>query len=175
MKTLHLYRHAKAAEGAPGGSDEARPLAKRGVKSAKAMAEHFDATDFSVDRVYCSTSRRTRETYDQVASALGNTPVVFRDKLYLIDVGDLMEFIHALPDAAGSAMLIGHNPAFYVAALMLAADASRGHAQEYDALKEKFPTGALCSITFSIDHWRDVKAGGGTLRAFIRPRDLGVD
>ena len=175
MKTLHLYRHAKAAEGASGGADEARPLAKRGVKSAKAMAEHFDATDFSVDRVYCSTARRTRETYDQIAPMLGNAPVAFRDRLYLIDVGELMDFIHALPDAAGSAMLIGHNPAFYVIALMLAKDTARGHGNAFEALKEKFSTGALCTITFDFGHWRDIAAGGGTLKAFVRPRDLGVD
>lgn len=175
MKTLHLYRHAKAAEGAVGGNDHARALAKRGIKSAKAMAEHFDATDFSVDHVYCSTARRTRETYDHVARTLGNTPMSFRDRLYLIDVGELMDFIHSLPDAIDSAMLIGHNPGFYIAALMMVKEASRGRGEELDALKEKFPTGALCSIAFDVKHWKSIKAGGGTLTAFIRPRDLGID
>ena len=175
MKTLHLYRHAKAAEGAAGGNDHARALAKRGIKSAKAMAEHFDATDFSVDHVYCSTARRTRETYDHVASALGNPPVSFSDRLYLIDVGELMDFIRGLPDAVESVMLVGHNPAFHVAALVLVKEASHGHGAERDALKEKFPTGALCSIAFNVKHWKGIKAGGGTLKAFARPRDLGVN
>ena len=175
MKTLHLYRHAKAAEGAVGGNDHARALSKRGIKSAKAMAEHFDATDFSVDHVYCSTACRTRETYDHVASPLDNTPVSFCDRLYFIDVGELMDFIHGLPDTIDSAMVVGHNPAFYVAALMMVKEASRGHGEERDALKEKFPTGALCSIAFDVKHWKGIKPGGGTLKAFVRPRDLGVD
>lgn len=175
MKTLHLYRHAKAAEGVPGGGDETRPLAQRGVKAAQAMAAHLEATDFAVDRVYCSTSRRTRETYENIAPALDKTPVAFRDRLYLIDVGELIDFMHALPDEAASAMLIGHNPGFHIAAMMLVKDAARGHEAERAALAEKFPTGSLCSIAFNVTHWRDIKAASGTLRAFIRPRDLGVD
>ncbi len=175
MKTLHLYRHAKAAEGVAGRGDETRPLAKRGIKAAQAMAAHLEATDFSVDQVYCSTSRRTRETYENLAPALGKTPVAFRDRLYLIDVGELVDFIHALPDETIGAMLIGHNPGFHIAALMLVKNAARGHEAARAALTEKFPTGSLCSIVFDVNHWRDIKPASGTLHAFIRPRDLGVD
>ena len=175
MKTLHLLRHAKAAEGSVGGTDHVRPLAKRGLKSAKALAEHLDATDFSVERIYCSTARRTRETYDLIAPVMGEATVAFRDRLYLIDIGDLMDFIQGLPEAASNVMLIGHNPSLYVAAFMLAKDAARGHTEELAALKEKFPTGALCSLQFDVDQWQQIKAGGGTLKAFIRPRDLGVE
>ena len=175
MKTLHLLRHAKAVEDESDGTDHARPLAKRGIKAAKALAEHLAGTDFAVDRVFCSTALRTRETYDLVAPALNKASVAFRDRLYLVDAGDFMDFVQSLPDAAGSVMVIGHNPTFHTAALALAKGAARGHSGEMAALKEKFATGALCSLEFDIAHWRQVKPGSGTLLRFLRPRDLGGD
>ena len=175
MKTLHLLRHAKAVEDNPDGTDHARPLAKRGIAAAKVLAQHIKDSAFTVDRVFCSTSKRTRETYELLAPALQGASIAYRDRLYLVAAGDLLDFIQGLPDMADSVMLIGHNPGFHNVALMLAKNAARGHADELAVLKEKFPTGALCSLNFDIAHWRQVKAGTGTLTAFIRPRDLDSD
>jgi phosphohistidine phosphatase len=172
LKTLHLLRHAKAVEDNLNGTDHARPLAKRGIAAAKALAQHLEDGGFAVDRVFCSTAKRTRETYELVAPALKGASIAYRDRLYLVAGGDLLDFIHGLPDMAESVMLIGHNPTFHNIALALAKNAARGHADELATLKEKFPTGALCSLNFDIAHWRQVKAGNGTLTAFIRPRDL---
>lgn len=175
LKTLHLLRHAKAVEGSPDGTDHARPLAKRGVAAVTVLAQHFKDSAFTVDRIFSSTSKRTRETYELLAPALSGASIAYRDRLYLVDAADLMDFIHGLPDNATSVMLIGHNPAFHSVALMLAKGAARGHSEELTALREKFPTCAVCSLDFDIPHWRLVKAGGGTLTGFLRPRDLDSD
>lgn len=174
MKTLHLLRHAKAGEGDPGGTDHARPLVERGINDVKAMAQHLRAKHFAVDQVYSSSSRRTRETYDLVAPGLGKTQVAFRDRLYLIDTSDFIEFVQGLPDHAASVMLIGHNPTYYVGALTLLRDAAPGQAEAFKALKEKFSTGALVSMTFGVDHWRDVRGATATLTAYVRPKDIGA-
>ena len=172
MKTLHLLRHAKAVEDNPDGTDHARPLAKRGIAAAKVLAQYLKDSAFAVDRVFCSTSKRTRETYEILAPALKGASIAYRDRLYLVATGDLLDFVQGLPDMADSVLLIGHNPTFHNLALMLAKSAARGHAEEITALREKFPTGALCSLNFDVAHWRQVKAGSGTLTAFVRPRDL---
>ncbi len=172
MKTLHLLRHAKAVEDNPGGTDHVRPLAKRGIAAAKALAQHLVDSSFTVGRVFCSTAKRTRETYELIAPALEGASIAYRDRLYLVSGSDLLDFIQGLPDAADSVMLIGHNPTFHNMALMLAKNAARGHADELAALKEKFPTCALCSLNFDVDHWRQIKGSAGTLTAFLRPRDL---
>jgi len=175
LKTLHLLRHAKTIEGPLHGTDHARFLTPRGLKAAKTMAEHLKVTGFAVDKIFSSTARRTRETYEAIAPALGGATVAFRDRLYLIDSSDLMDFIHGLPDKADSVLIIGHNPAFHHVALNLTKGAAGGNAEGLAALKEKFPTGALCSLQFDIAHWSDVKPGAGTLTAFVRPRDLDGD
>lgn len=175
LKVLHLLRHAKAVEGDPDATDHSRALAKRGIKAMQVLAKHLTSNPFPVDKVYCSTSKRTRETYDLVAPALSKATVAYRDRLYLIDFGDFMDFIQGLPDNASSIMVIGHNPTFHMAALALTQGAARGLSGEIAAMKEKYPTGALCSLEFDAAHWRQVKAGSGTLIRFIRPRDLDTD
>ncbi len=172
MKTLHLLRHAKAVEGNPHTTDHARELSKRGVKGAKALAAHLLDNPFPIDRTFCSTSTRTRQTYELIAASLGKVPVSYRDRLYLIDFGDLMGFVQGLPDTTTSILVIGHNPAFHMAVLALAKGAAPGHSDDIATLKEKYPAGALCSLEFDTTHWRQVKAGTGLLTRFLRPRDL---
>lgn len=172
MKTLRLLRHAKAAEGHVDATDHARPLAERGVTDAKTMATYLQDSHVQIDRIYSSSSRRTQETYDAIAPALPGVPVAYRDRLYLIDASDLLEFIQGLPDNTDDVLLIGHNPTFYVVAMTLAREAAPGHESALAALKEKFATGALCSLQFDIAHWKDVRARGGVLTGFVRPKDL---
>jgi len=175
LKLLHLLRHAKAAGPERAGIDHSRPLAPRGVSAGQALAAHLKDQDFKVAKIYCSTARRTRETYELLESALGDTPVAFRDRLYLIDIGDLLDFVHSLPDSADSALIIGHNPAFHEFSVDMAADTVAGQEEALAALTEKFPTGALCSLQFDCKQWRQVEPMGGKLTQFIRPRDLDAD
>jgi len=172
LKTLHLLRHAKTIEGPLHGTDHARFLTPRGVKAAKLLGEHLTATGISVDRVFCSTARRARETYELIAPTLKGATVAFRDRLYLVEASDLLEFIHGLPDKADSIMIVGHNPGLHHIAVNLSKTATRGKAEALTALREKFPTGTLCTLQFDLAHWRDVNAATGTLTAFVRPKDL---
>jgi len=172
LKTLHLLRHAKAVEDQVDGTDHARPLAKRGIKAMESLAEHLSTTKFKVDRVFCSSAQRTRETCELIAPALGKATIAYRDRLYLVDATDLLDFIQSLPDAAAAVLVIGHNPTFHTTSLALTKGTTRDHGEEMMALKEKFPTGALCSLQFDVKHWRQVKAGSGMLTGFLRPKDL---
>ena len=177
-KVLYLLRHAKAANSVPDDmtKDHARALAARGHKDSRrmatAMATAMAARLIIVDQVYCSTSKRTRETLAYVREALEHPPVSFRDALYLAKGDDLIAFIQALPDSISNVMLIGHNPGLHEAALALISRAGRGQVKALDLLRAKYPTAALCALAFDVPTWKKVIAGMGTLSAFIRPRDL---
>ena len=113
LKTVHLLRHAKSDRDNPRIRDHERPLAKRGIKAGKLMAGLMTRTGVTVDRVYSSTSRRTRETYELVAPALNGAIASFREDLYLADVSHLLGFVRDLPAVADAILLIGHNPGFH--------------------------------------------------------------
>jgi len=176
-KTLYLLRHAKSDQsvGEPAVKDHHRPLAPRGIRAAERMAKYFAAQVIMVDRVYCSTATRTRETFDLVREGLENPSVSYRDKLYLASCDDLMAFIQSIPDAIKSAMIIGHNPGFHDLALDLTARAGAGQSKALDRMRAKFSTGALCTLNFDISSWKKVDAGVGLLTGYVRPRDLGKD
>jgi phosphohistidine phosphatase len=173
VKTLHLLRHAKAEAAPPAHdpTDHARPLNRRGRKAAEAMAAYLAENGFTVDRVFCSTAVRARETYLPLQRVLGAVPVAYRDSLYLIDSDELFNFVKSLPDTAASVLLIGHNPTYHETAVRLIGRAP-GQGEAWRKVEEKFPTGALCSISFDVTRWAEVKGRTGTLHAFICPKDL---
>ncbi len=41
-----------------------------------------------------------------------------------------------------------------------------------DKVEEKYPTASLAEIELPIAHWDEIRAGGGVLAGFTRPRDL---
>jgi phosphohistidine phosphatase len=174
VKTVHLLRHAKAETAlANNPSDHLRPLTKKGRKAAEAMAAYLGGIGFKVDRVFCSTAVRARETLAALQPVIGSTPTAFRDRLYLIDTGELLNVLKMLPDTAASVLLVGHNPTHHELAVHLIGQAP-GQTEAWENLKEKFSTGALCSISLDITRWGDLKPRSGILRAFVRPKDLGA-
>jgi phosphohistidine phosphatase len=142
------------------------------MKAAERMEAYLSHHRIAVDRVYCSTAVRTRETLALVREGLNGPSVSYRDKLYLAACDDLIAFVQSIPDPIKSAMLVGHNPGFHDLALALIGRAGRGCAKQLDKLRTKYPTGALCALTFNVNTWKKVDVGLGTLTAFVRPKDL---
>jgi phosphohistidine phosphatase len=177
-KTLYLLRHAKSDQSvgeAEALKDHLRPLAPRGIKAAQRLETYLAAQRIAVDRIYCSTSTRTRETLDLVRDGLESPSVSYRDKLYLASCDDLLAFVQSIPDAIKTAMLIGHNPGLHDLALTLTGRAGPGCARALEKLRTKYPTGALCTLTFNVTSWKKVDTGLGTLTAFVRPKDFDKD
>ena len=175
VTTIHLLRHAKAEPASDGHTlhqDHRRPLAKRGQRAAQALAAHLQSTGFAVDRVYCSTAERARQTLAPLRNVLAGVPTTFRDSLYMIDTDGLLAFLQSLPESVGAVLVVGHNPTFHETALALAKKAAPGQADSLRELSEKFPTGALCSIDCAVRTWSALAPKTGTLTGFLRPRDL---
>lgn len=173
-KTLYLLRHAKAETVEPNHAvkDHARALSLKGQAAAQAMSDYFAAQLISVDRIYCSTSKRTRETCGIVQEGLESPAVSYRDKLYLAPCNDLVTFIQSIPDAINRAMIIGHNPGLHDVALMLVSRAGRGQTKALEKMRTKFPTGAFCALSFDAMSWKKIGTGLATMTTFVRPRDI---
>jgi phosphohistidine phosphatase len=161
-RTLLVLRHAKAA-GEPGVNDEQRPLTGRGRRDASSVGQWLLAEGIIPDRVLCSTSQRTRQTWDRMSEALGGAApapeaVGFERDIYDAGVQDLLGLIAIQPDEAGVLLTIGHNPASH----QLAADLTGRH-------DFGFPTCALAVIGFG-GRWVDAVPGSGDLTALWTPR-----
>jgi phosphohistidine phosphatase len=166
MPRLLLLRHAKAERSSSGGDHE-RALSTRGRADAAEIGKAVSEQGGGLDLILCSTSLRTRQTWEGVRPALAKPPKPrFLKDIYEPD-GD---YIPVLRDEAGDAdvaLLIGHNPAIQVTALRLAESITGA---DGTALANGFPTAALAVFSFEGD-WDDLAAGAARLSAFIRLRE----
>ncbi|MGH2960659.1 MAG: SixA phosphatase family protein [Solirubrobacterales bacterium] len=166
-KRLHLLRHAKSDWDDPELADHDRPLAPRGRRASRAIATHLADKGIDPALVLCSSSARTRETLDRIASALGSPTVEIEDGLYGAGAATLLERLRRVPDTVGSVMVIGHNPGIEELALELA-----GSGPDVKRMERKYPTAALATLTVPGESWSELAEGRSELVAFVLPREL---
>lgn len=170
MKQIFLMRHAKSSWDDPSLEDIDRPLSKRGRRAGKAMAGYFRKAGLAPETVLCSTSVRARQTLDLLHPVLGETPVLFDDRLYEAAAGTLLARLQELPDDCASVLVIGHNPGLERLAHHLAGD--QGEPEALARMAVKYPTGALAALSSSIKDWSALKVESCRLDGFTCPADL---
>lgn len=112
--TLVLLRHAKA-ESPAGVPDDQRPLSARGHGDARAAGAWL-AKHHPPDRVVCSPSKRTRQTWQAIATSLAaggrsaTATVRYDPRLYDGQAESALAALREVDDAARVVLVIGHNP-----------------------------------------------------------------
>ena len=161
MKHLHFLRHAKSSWDDPDLADHERPLAPRGKKATRRIAEHVRDAGIAPDLVLCSTALRARQTLAGLLPVLGgDVDVRIEEGLYGASVGDLLARLRAVDDGIASVLVVGHNPTLHGLALKLT---------ERGDLLERFPTGALASLAFTTG-WAELGDGAAELEGLFFPR-----
>ena len=180
-RTLVLFRHAKSAW--PDVPDHDRPLARRGIQAAPLMGRWLRDGGLVPDQVLCSTARRARETWQFAQTGLAAAPpVTFDARIYEAAATDLLDLIHEVPPAAGTLLLIGHNPAVGDLAVLLAAAAvgaavpgpGAAGPGDLERMRAKFPTAAIAVLGYA-GTWPGLAPRQARLTAFVTPRDLGAE
>jgi phosphohistidine phosphatase len=167
---LMIFRHAKAEKGAPGMRDRDRPLASRGLKESPRMGEYMARHALVPRHALVSPSRRTRETWDGLASALpAGIPVFYEDRLYDATPEAIVAVIQETPAKIRTLIVVGHNPGLHEAARLLIAS---GDVEARERLNEGLPTSGLAVIDFPGDGWEKLHARRGRLERFVTPRLL---
>ena len=168
-KRLFLLRHAKSSWDDPGLDDHERPLAPRGRRAVEVLGEYLRDNDIHPVLVLCSSSRRTRETLDGVAPG-GET--LIEAELYHADAEQLLERLRRVSDDVESVMVIGHNPTMQIMALRLSeAGGSNGDGSHRAQISQKFPTGALATLSFD-GPWSELGPGRARLVDYVRPKAI---
>lgn len=168
MRRLILLRHAKSDRPA-GVADHDRPLNPRGRRAAPAVGAHLAKNGFRPDLALVSTAARTRETWAAMATALGEPETLWRPEIYEAPAERILGVIRSAPDAAGTVIVVGHNPGLGDLATGLAGDGPR---EVRRRLALEFPTAAYAVIDFDADGWAGIAPGRGRLERFVRPRDI---
>ena len=165
-KRLFVMRHAKSSWDNPGLDDHERPLAPRGRRAVEVMSSYLRTSGIEPQLVLCSSSRRTRETLEGIAVSGRH---LIEPGLYSATCEDVLARLRELPDDIGTAMLIGHNPTVQMLVLRLTNNASGATDPRREAMKRKFPTGALATLSFDCA-WPDLAAGRARLEEYVTPK-----
>ena len=170
MKRLILFRHAKSSWADPDLDDHDRPLNARGRLAAPLMGAWLAGRGYCPDRVLCSSSLRTRETWEGARGALPDAPPPeIVPRLYHADPATMLALIQATPEGAGVLLLLGHQPGIGGLARRLSRPDTPAHCARAFV---KFPTAAIAVIDFEIADWGSAAFGDGRFHAFACPREL---
>lgn len=169
MKLL-LLRHAKSSYSDGKLSDHDRPLNPRGERAATLMGVWLAQAKLLPDLVLCSSSLRTRQTYERLCVGLGDRPeLLVREDLYLASPGAILEAIREAPDGARRLVVIGHNPGIEDLTRRLAPD---GEAGALERAAGGMGTAHLAEIRVEGAGWNAVAPGSGWLERLVRPKEL---
>ena len=157
-------RHAKS-DWSANGDDHARPLNKRGQKSAQAMGSWLRDMNWLPQEVLCSTATRTRQSLDLLG--FPDIQTRFERALYLGEASDLIGTIQTAK--TDTVLLVGHNYGIAECAHQLVADWPE-HPRFMD-----YPTCATSLIQFDVTTWANITAGTGQCAAFAIPREVMAD
>lgn len=170
MRTLILFRHAKAVRAHEAESDKARVLTGRGRREAVLAGVAMEEAGLRPTMALVSTAARTRET---AALSLQNFAVETRleEALYHASPEGIWDAFNA-DEEAESIVVVGHNPGVGELVGMLVRQAHDGSklAREF-ALN--FPTSAFAAFEIKGDLLR--AAGSRLITAWKPPRDRGED
>ena len=161
-KTLIVLRHAKSSWDDPGQADHDRPLNDRGKRSSRALGDWLASRGYEPEEVLCSTSQRTRETWERVAVApLEVRPHVrFEPALYQASPEKMLEVLRTAK--APTVMMLGHNPGIAEFAMTLPAR------PPLDPDFRRYPTAATLVVDFPVDDWAAIQPGQGSVMDFVR-------
>jgi len=148
MRRLTLMRHADARWQDAGLSDLERPLNRRGIAAAEAMARRLLELALVPDLLLVSPARRTRQTGEILARvlSLAERLVIPDETLYLASAPDLLKVVQGTGPRVGHLLVVAHNPGVSELVQQLVPE---GEASGLG-------TAALCSITFESDHWTTI-------------------
>ena len=159
-RRLLLLRHAKSDWDAAYGDDHERPLAPRGRRAARLIGRFLRAVDRTPDLVITSSAVRAKSTVELATEAGGWAAALeVSDELYGSEPRRVMEVLWRRGGSAPTVLLAGHEPVWSSLAGGLIGGACL-----------RFPTGALASLRFEVDDWRDAKRG--ELEWMITPKLL---
>ncbi|HEX4742539.1 MAG TPA: histidine phosphatase family protein [Caulobacteraceae bacterium] len=162
MRRLILFRHAKAAHRARGGTDRDRPLEPVGQREAEISGRWMAATGLAPDLVLVSPSARTVQTWDEVKTHFPRAKVEVLDDLYDATPEDIEMAIAGPTRAAQDVLLIGHNPGMQELAMNLLVEGGAS-SDEVEKVAGGFPTSTVAVIAMG-------EGGAARLEAMFNPR-----
>lgn len=161
MLQLTLIRHAKSSWKDTTLDDFDRPLNRRGLKNAPMMGKVIRKLGLTFDQIISSPAQRAISTARRIAAELDYPEPDIRTLkiLYMANVDDMLECVHAFAPQHKSIALVTHNPGITEFCNFLCGENI-----------DNLPTCAVVVIEFEIDDWQAVYRNTGRLIQYEYPK-----
>ena len=156
-------RHAKSSWSDESLNDHQRPLNKRGLANAPAMADFLLEKGWTPDLILSSGANRALSTAKIVAQQMQehDIPLHVVDEFYLALPDTYVDVLGNLDDQFSRPMVIGHNPGLESLVNVLT--------QQHEFMS----TAAVAVVRFSFERWTDLDSSlNGELVDLYRPKEV---
>ena len=142
-------------------SDQERPLNNRGRHDAPLMGQALKKRDIMPDLVVSSSAVRALSTAVLLTRELSypHDKIRVEPSIYQATEETLLGIIRSLPDAAGSVLLVGHNPTMTEVANALS-----------PTVFQELPTAAVVCLRFATERWAEVGKANGECYFYDYPK-----
>lgn len=161
MKTIYISRHAKSDWEDAELHDIERPLADRGIKDAKTMAELLRSKEIVADKIISSPALRAFSTCRIFCDIIGfdKNEINVDQVLYFGNIAEIIKMLQEQNPETNSIFIFGHNPTFSLLAAILC--------NEFGG---EMPTCSIVALQFDIDHWAHLETKAAKLLWFEYPK-----
>ena len=159
-RRLIIMRHAKSTHDDPSLSDHQRPLADRGWRQGREIAERLAEIGWIPQLLISSDSCRTRQTWESMAALHDEElDVLWDENLYLAGTQAICSALEDVDDGITDVMVLGHNPGWEAATAYFTG--------EYHTLT----TSNAVLLSAEADSWTDLlRPKAFELVSILRPR-----
>ncbi|MFZ1285716.1 MAG: histidine phosphatase family protein [Candidatus Phosphoribacter sp.] len=163
-KRLLLLRHSKS-EHTFGVDDYSRQLTERGWRDGTEIGSWLAKQKIMADLVLCSTSTRTRQTWEAaVGGGARAARLTLRKELYQGGISGVLDAVQTEGGDYATIIVVGHSPSMPMLASRLADGA--GSPDALARLDQGFPTSGLAVLTYA-GEWADIGPGTASLADFV--------
>ncbi len=167
-RELLILRHAKSDWSSDATVDFQRPLAKRGKHDAPKVGAWLYREGLVPDYVISSPAKRAQQTAEIVCKRLDykKKKITFDATIYAAELPALLAVLARCPSAAGTVLLVGHNPGLEELLMYLVGDDL-----DLPADGKLLPTATVARLEMPAD-WCDLRTSCAQLVSITRPRQL---
>lgn len=159
MLQLVLMRHAKSDWEASHGSYHDRPLAERGVRSARIMGRLLTSSDQAPDLIVSSSAVRAMRTAALAAEAGGwDCHLVEERKIYGGGPDAVLTAVAKHGGQTQRVMVVGHEPTWSILVSDLV------------GARVEMKTASVAGVGLLIDEWGSLEHASGWLDYLLHPR-----
>ena len=169
MLNLSLIRHAKSDWENFDGDDMSRSISVTGIRKTEKISNFLREKEMTFDEIFCSPSRRTKETLELFLDKLtSDSKVCYFEELYHSSGINIFDTV-MLRAEQKRVLVVSHEPLLSTSIENFFSGSSNKH---YLNAIEDYTTSAFFNVSFKCKEWCQIEKSISKINFYIKPEEL---